>query len=259
MSFEEIEIRRGDVSARVSPERGGLITSLSVGGKEILYLDRATFDDPTKNVRGGIPILFPFCGMLEDGLYVPAGTKMKQHGFARNKAWEVHVSTPDTLSITLAADDETRALWPHDFRLEQTIVCKRAGLRITLTFFNLGDAPAPISPGWHPYFRCPAARKGEIRGDAPGLDPTRFTDAAEFDFGIEAPADGVATFAIPGPGKLRLDFSQTMRHLQFWSLPGKDYVCIEPFFGPANSINRPDHKRVEPGASEIHTFSIDLV
>ena len=55
MHFEEIEIRSGNVSAKIAPARGALVTALNVGGKEILYLDRATFEDAPKNVRGGIP------------------------------------------------------------------------------------------------------------------------------------------------------------------------------------------------------------
>ena len=47
-----------------SPERGGIITSLKLGGKELLYLDEETFRNPEVNVKGGIPILFPNAGPL---------------------------------------------------------------------------------------------------------------------------------------------------------------------------------------------------
>jgi len=37
----------------IAPQRGALVTSFSVGGRELLYLDESTLSDATKNVRGG--------------------------------------------------------------------------------------------------------------------------------------------------------------------------------------------------------------
>lgn len=85
--FREHTIRYAEVEAAVSPERGAIVTHLRIGEQEILFLDRATFEDPVKNVRGGVPILFPFAGRLSDDQFVPANTRIGQHGFARNKPW----------------------------------------------------------------------------------------------------------------------------------------------------------------------------
>ena len=87
MAFETLRIQHGDVSAEIVPERGAIVSSLKVRGKDVLYMDTSTLEDATKNVRGGIPLLFPYAGKLVDEIFVHAGTKMKQHGFARNKAW----------------------------------------------------------------------------------------------------------------------------------------------------------------------------
>ena len=84
----------GDVTVEVVPERGALVTALRVGARDVLYLDRDTLSDPSKNVRGGIPLLFLFAGKLVDETLVLTGTKMKQHGFARNRAWTVTSATP---------------------------------------------------------------------------------------------------------------------------------------------------------------------
>src|SRR5438132_2165715 len=67
--------------AEVVPERGGLVTRFRVQGRGLLYLDEATLADRSKNVRGGVPVLFPIAGKA------PEGGAMKQHGFARNRAW----------------------------------------------------------------------------------------------------------------------------------------------------------------------------
>jgi len=226
------------VTAQIAPGRGGLVSGLAVGGSEVLYLDRATLEDPTRNVRGGIPILFPFAGKLEDERFLPAGTRMKQHGFGRNKPWEVRTQSADALRLSLVQDDETRGQYPYDFGVEYGVQLLPRGLQVELLVHNRGPKPLPLSPGWHPYFRCPAARKAEVTGDVPGLRPDeQFSDAREFDFGLEAPANGRARFDLPGLGGLRLSFSPAMRHLQFWSQPGRDFVCLEPFYGPNDTVN----------------------
>ena len=48
----------------ICPERGGILIQLTLQGKEIFYLQEETFADPTKNIRGGNPVLFPICGPL---------------------------------------------------------------------------------------------------------------------------------------------------------------------------------------------------
>jgi len=54
---------------RVVPRRGGLVTGWLCHGpwgeREILYFDADRFADPSKSVRGGIPVLFPICGGLQ--------------------------------------------------------------------------------------------------------------------------------------------------------------------------------------------------
>src|SRR5690606_5004581 len=99
--YSEIHLELGSVSARVSPARGAIATSLSIGGTELLYLDRETFHDPANNVRGGIPILFPFAGSLENGRLEASGTLIPQHGFARNQQWTVLSQSAATLRLGL--------------------------------------------------------------------------------------------------------------------------------------------------------------
>jgi len=67
---------------KVIPERGGIITSLGLQSKELLFLNETTLHDKQKNIRGGIPILFPISGQLTNGQYEWNGTvfKMRNHG-----------------------------------------------------------------------------------------------------------------------------------------------------------------------------------
>src|SRR4051812_25597814 len=115
MAFQSIEIKHGSTSAQIVPARGAIVSALKIAGKEVLYMDGATLSDESKNVRGGIPVLFPYAGKLEAETLVSAGTKMKQHGFGRNKAWTVTEQKCDLLRVSLLPDAETKAQYPYDF------------------------------------------------------------------------------------------------------------------------------------------------
>lgn len=259
MEVREITLEHAGVSAKVAPERGALVTALRVAGRDVLFMDRATLTDPAKSVRGGIPLLFPFAGRLVDDKLLHAGSVMKQHGFARNLAWTVAEQGPGSLRLALGDDAGTRAAWPHAFRIEHSVRLLPQGLELELLVRNFGDAPMPIAPGWHPYFTCANADKPRVRPlDVPQLEPGRFTPDAEFDFGVTAPPEGRASFEVPGLGVLRLSFSPEMRFLQCWGLPGRDFICLEPFTGPNDAINTPQRIDVAPGCAHALWMRVEM-
>lgn len=245
-----LEMPGGKTRARIAPTRGGIVTSLVVDSTELLYLDRESFNDPARNVRGGIPLLYPFCGLLENNHFAAAGTTMPQHGFARNQPWKVLKHSADSLELEMESSAQIRAVFPYAFTLRKKITLSPRGLRIALTTQNESDLAMPLSPGWHPYFPCAPEDKERVSGNVPGMEPGCIRDSGT-DGGLPAPGDGRVAFQIPGLGELRLSFSPEMRHLQLWTLPGKPFVCIEPFHGPPNTINTPRALMVAPGESTV--------
>lgn len=259
MQINELELTHGSVTARVAPSRGAIVTSLTVGATPLLYMDRSTLEDPSRSVRGGIPILFPFAGRLANDRLVHAGSTMKQHGFGRTRAWHTVEQRKDFLRLGIESDGATLEVYPHAFAAEQGFTVLPRGLEITLWMHNRGETPMPVSPGWHPYFPCPSASKPGVQPlNVPALDPARFTTDAEFDFGVTAPVEGRADFEVPGLGRLRVSYSPEMRFLQCWGLPGRDYICLEPFLGPNNTINTPARLDVAPGRSHTLWMRVEL-
>lgn len=131
----------GDAVVEIAAERGGMVTRFAVGPREVLYLDEATLRDPTKNVRGGNPVLFPSPGPLANERFtwgVRSGS-MKQHGFARNRPWRVTESDARSAILELASDDVTRAQFPWDFTLRYRHVLAGARLRIEQRIENRSD------------------------------------------------------------------------------------------------------------------------
>ena len=83
-------------------------------------------------------------------------------------------------------------------------------------------------------------------------------DEREFDFGLQPPADGRTRFDVPGLGELRIAFSPAMGHMQFWSQPGKDFVCLEPFWGPNDTVNTERRLEVAPGSARELWMRLEL-
>jgi len=258
MQLEVVTLKHGAVVAQIVPARGALVTSIVVAGRELLFLDRATLEDPDKNVRGGIPVLFPFAGKLVGERFLPAGTTMKQHGFGRNRPWSIAERRDERLRLALVQDAGTRAQYPYEYQVEHLLTLLPRGLQLELRIRSTGAQALPLSPGWHPYFACPAALKDQVRGSVAGFTADRLGDQHEFDFGLPAPPDGRARFTLPGLSALRLDFSPEMRHLQFWSLPGRDFICLEPFYGPNDTVNGARRLEVAPGQTHTLWMKIEL-
>ena len=94
-------------------QHGATLTSWAVGGRELLFLSpKAAFEAP-KAIRGGVPVCFPQFAML--------GPLASQHGFARNREWQVADLTDSSVTLVLSSSEDTLALWPHPFQLEMTV------------------------------------------------------------------------------------------------------------------------------------------
>jgi galactose mutarotase-like enzyme len=165
-----IELSDADARSTVTvvPARGAIATRFRVGDRDLLYMDDATLRDPAKNVRGGIPVLFPSPGPLVGDRFVHDGRSgsMKQHGFARTRAWETRsVGATDAARATLVlrSDDATRAAFPFDFLLAITFSLSGARLRLDVEVENTGDGVLPFAFGLHPYFHVAGADKARAK------------------------------------------------------------------------------------------------
>ena len=234
----------GDV-LRVVPQRGGLVTGWLCNGpwgeREILYFDADRFADPSKSVRGGIPVLFPICGGLQ-------GSALPQHGFARDLPWEMS-ELPDGTGIRLSLNDTaaTRAVFPHRFQLDLELRPEPQALSILARVGNpagAGDPPLPFSLGLHPYFSV--ADLGAVR--LSGL-PAQAVDQTVNATGATAAllgdlTRGVDVLAGPTPA-VRLETDDIAITLEtqapldlavVWTDPPRPMVCLEPWTAPRGAL-----------------------
>jgi len=163
--MEEIVLKDGNSIATIVPERGAIACRFDVGSARVLAMDLDTLRDPTKNVRGGVPVLFPTPGKLVDDKWSYGGHSgsMKQHGFARNLPWRVGERGEAMVTMTLGSSAETRAQFPWDFRFDMTFTLAGATLRLDQTITNNGATAMPFGVGFHPYFQVADADKAKAR------------------------------------------------------------------------------------------------
>jgi galactose mutarotase-like enzyme len=258
----------------VVPERGGIVTRWHIDGKEVFYLDTERFTHPELSVRGGNPILFPLCGNLPDNTYTVDGKvyTIKQHGFARELPWSVKTQSAEgkaSLTVVLASNTETKAVYPFDFEIAFTYELQGNKLVVRQEYKNLSATPMPFSAGFHPYFLC--GDKAQIEVEIPSKEyqdnKTKAThtfdnkfdfNQDEIDFVFDRLTSNNATVTDNDRKlKLHLEYSDFSTHIVFWTVKGKEFYCLEPWSATRNAFNTGDNLTIlAPG--ETCTASIAL-
>jgi galactose mutarotase-like enzyme len=261
----------GDV-ASIVPARGALITRWRAGGKDRLYLDETTLADPTKNVRGGVPLLFPSPGKLADGRYVRAGKAgaMKQHGFARDLPWTVTARDEASATLALSSSPETRAVFPWEFALTLRVTLSAGGLRLALDVSNPGTEPLPFGFGIHPYFLVGDKARATISTAATrAFDNVTQTTGpfagfhlgnGETDLHLLDHGSTTSTLALSNDERVTVRTSSEFGRWVVWTLPGKEFVCLEPWTAPGNALNTGEGLiSLAPGSSRALWIELDAV
>lgn len=267
----ELTDRVTDSNVQICPARGGIVIRARLNGQEILYLDKATFYDPDANIRGGIPVLFPICGQLRNGEYEWEGRtyRMRNHGVARNRPWDVDQTGADNGSawaaLVMRSTPDTRIEFPFDFELRFTYRLQDGSLAIEQEYRNLSDRPMPMAAGFHPYF---AVQSKNLPYET---DATRYLD---YNDGIVKPFEGTVdltglkesvalldavkpeiAFPLTEKAKVRLSYSEEFKYIVLWTVEGKPFVCVEPWTALNEAMNDKEGLlEVKPG----ETFRADL-
>jgi galactose mutarotase-like enzyme len=289
VSEDGISITSGELTATINP-LGAELWSLNDAQGRALMTDA----DP-RWWTGHAPLLFPFVGRSRGDAYRLEGVSypVAQHGFARQRRFDVAEQAAGAVIFRLEANDETRAVYPFDFRLDMHFALEGATLRMTASVSNRGTADMPFSFGYHPAFAWPLPYGGAVEdhriifaqsepapirkvGSEPGLialetfptpvvgDTLSPTHAMfEGDALIWDHLDSRSlTWGVPGQPHLKIDFSDTP-WLGLWQKPGAHYLCVEPWAGMADPVgfdgdvwDKSGIMRLAPG--DTHNFRMDV-
>ena len=132
------------------------------GHAPVLFVSGRSFFENGKPIRGGVPVCFPWFAARAGQPEAPA------HGFARTMPWEVESLSVDgdqtvLAVLRLAANDQTRAHWPHDFILRHHIVIGPR-LSMLLELENISREPITCEAALHTYLAVADARTATVTG-----------------------------------------------------------------------------------------------
>jgi glucose-6-phosphate 1-epimerase len=160
------------VSAVIAKLGAQLLSWVTSDGRERLFLsDQACFDGSIA-IRGGVPVCFPQFASVGD---------LPKHGFVRTRPWTVSArrAGDDYALVTLqCTDDEaTRALWPHAFQAELTVMLESDRVDLEFAVTNTGGEPFAFTGALHSYLRVVQVEDVALEG----LHGHEYRDAASGD------------------------------------------------------------------------------
>lgn len=262
-----IELQNDQISASIK-EVGAELCSLKSRTSEIEYMWQA---DPSYWGRHA-PVLFPIVGQVKDGSYEYKGSTydLSQHGFARDQVFEVIAQTETSVQLSFKANEETLAKYPVDFELTITYSLIDSKVDCSYEVKNNGSGEMHFSLGLHPGFTCPITEGTSFDDyelvfsedetldrhllEGPFLSGKVMADYLKKESSIPLSHDLFKDDALIFEGfkssSIRLQSSKTVHFVEMglkgfpliglWSKPNSDapYVCIEPWYGVADEVNR---------------------
>ena len=235
------------------------------------------------------PILFPVAGGLREDCYYLDGQRyeMPKHGFVRTIEWQVEETGPEKAVFLMP---EQHPGFPFKYALRAIFELKGNSLSITYRVSNLDERVFWYGIGSHEAYATPGGLEAyQIRFDEKEtlanselvgnlIKPEPVIMAEDTDvlplkteyFAVDAlvfrtlKSRGVTLTSSLHDRKIRVDFPG---HdvLMFWTKPGADYICIEPWCNAPDLLDSDmqiEHKpgciRLAPGetADRTHTITV---
>jgi|SRR6476661_2019266 len=226
------------------------------------------------------PVLFPIVGRLPQDTYLHQGQpyRLSQHGFARDRVFQVLRHTETELVFQLRDDESSRAVYPFAFELTITYRLRATVLSVGWEVRNPDSAQDLLfSIGAHPAFRCPLLPEEQFEDYYFAFDHPVTLERHLLDGGLlngrqepvlheqeELPlsyplfADDALVFKHYDFTRLTLRSRRSSHfvrmqfdgfpYLGLWTKgPGAQFVCIEPWHGIASSTGEPTELNYKEG------------
>lgn len=235
------------------------------------------------------PVLFPTVGRLVDDTYLVDGKQyhLGQHGFARDRDFQVIEQTENTVRFELDADEGSLAIYPYKFKLSIIYTIEKNTVAVSYEVENTDNKRIYFSIGAHPAFHLPLT------------DGTTFEDYY-LDFGTE---ENLETLCLEGPyrsGEIKKIVDEPARYLPLsydlfkndalifealkqkemtiksdktphfvkvsfpefpfvgvWTAkPGTPFLCIEPWYGIADGAGESVELRDKAGIEHLEPEAV---
>ena len=110
------------------------------------------------------PVLFPIVGKVKDGFYLYEGQsfKLPQHGFLRDRMFNLKSKTKDSLVFSFESSDEEFKVYPFKHAVLIEYRLEGPALKVLWTVKNLGEESMYYSIGAHPGFLLDPSKEYEF-------------------------------------------------------------------------------------------------
>ncbi|MDP9173685.1 MAG: D-hexose-6-phosphate mutarotase [Planctomycetota bacterium] len=157
-------------SAEIYPHGAHITQFQPRGAAPVLFMSKASLFEPSKPIRGGVPLVFPWFGARAGYPEAPP------HGFARIREWNIESADPRSdgsvrVVLTTASDAATLALWPFAFTLRLIVIIGNV-LDITLEVRNQSQAEMIFEEALHTYLKVSDIHNVTVEG----LDNAQYID-----------------------------------------------------------------------------------
>ncbi|HEL6720827.1 TPA: aldose 1-epimerase family protein [Listeria monocytogenes] len=235
------------------------------------------------------PVLFPTVGRLVEDTYLVDGKPyhLGQHGFARDRDFQVIEQTEKSVRFELDADEDSLAVYPYKFKLSIIYTIEKNTVAVSYEVENTDNKRIYFSIGAHPAFNLPLT------------DGTTFEDYY-LDFGTE---ENLETLCLEGPyrsGEIKKVVDKTAQYLPLsydlfkndalifealkqkemtiksdktphfvkvsfpefpfvgvWTAkPGTPFLCIEPWYGIADGAGESVELRDKAGIEHLEPEAV---
>ncbi|MCG3670756.1 aldose 1-epimerase family protein [Aliarcobacter butzleri] len=251
------EIKNSFIKAQVK-SFGAELNSLKKCDENFEYIWQAN----SKYWARHSPVLFPIVGRLKEDSYFYKNKKysLSQHGFARDKEFEIVQNEADFIEFRLKSDEKSLEFYPFFFELDIGYKLDKNNLIVSYKVKNKSDEKMYFSIGAHPAFNTQVGDFLEFENikttkryflDEKGLiyknqdlnlensklylDKDLFKDDALVfnDSNIKQ----ITLKNIENKSRVKVKFDN-FPYLGIWSKPNDaPFVCIEPWFGVADEQN----------------------
>ena len=258
------EIKNEHIKAKIK-SFGAELNSLQKIDEDLEYI----WQGDSKYWNRHSPILFPIVGRLKNDSYTYQNQKynMTQHGFARDKEFEVIKNEVDFIEFRLKSDEKTLEIYPFSFELYLSYKLEKNSLIVSYKVINKLDDKMLFSIGAHPAFNWTLKedeKKENYFLEFENIKETKryflndkglvydSVDLKIIDNKIALNEElfkndalvfedlNIKTLTLKNSineNYIKLNF-ENFPYLGIWSKPtGAPFICIEPWFGVADSFD----------------------
>ncbi|SIQ23857.1 aldose 1-epimerase family protein [Halanaerobium kushneri] len=229
------------------------------------------------------PVLFPIVGRLKNNHYFYKGQKyeMTQHGFARDKEFELVEQSKKHLTYLLEESKDTLEKYPFKFRLQIIYNIEGNSLDITYRVINQDQKNIYFSIGAHPAFYWPLTENEKKEDYYLEFEKKETADKYLLESGLlnnqrknllknsktlelkpEIFKDDALVFKNLVSEKITLKSKKSERevkvefqnfpYLGIWSQSAEaPFICIEPWQGIADSVDSTGKLEDKEGINEL--------